>query len=956
MRRYCSFFYAFSVVIIVAAVFSASAQADEGQEEVVPPELIHEVSADYTDEAFDAGVEGTIVLELEIDSRGDVRNVEIIEGLGYGLDEAAVQAAREFAFNPATVDGDPISVILDFNMRFSLPVRPAGFEGRIADPITDEAIAGAEVSIRYRGDDYDPPPEATTTTDAKGAFSFREVPPGAYDVRLRIDEYRDFETDIELVGGQVVAVEYTVPREDDNIVGQVREAGTRSRLSAMEVTLLDATTQEPLRETFSESGGGFAFRGVPAGEYLLRVAGPDYVTASFELEVVDGEVTSGNFYIRAEDYDDFTVRTTERRERSEVSRQTLQLEEVRRMPGAGSDVVRAVQNLPGVARRPLAGQPIIRGADPEDTQIFLGGDNIPIAFHFLAGPAVINTEMISAVDFYPGNFGPEFGRATAGIIDIQTRSPKDDRLHGFVEADLLDTSAIIEGPISDRWSFALAARRSYYDLFLPTIYERVDADTFLIPRYYDYQGWTTYRSEGGEHKLEFSVYGSDDILELSLPDDEPEGDANIQTSALGFGNSFHRGQVRWEWTPDEIPLDTSLMTSFGRNSVAFDVADNLFFELDFYQSQTRYDTRLELSDDLLLRTGIDAQILKGDYAFEFGVIDSSPDSLSDDGQDEPPNIPDEGLRDEGSQWQVLPAVYTELQYELFDRWMVIPGLRADYFSDVRQTSVSPRFSTRFAMTDEWVLKGGVGLFTQPPIPGQTDEVVGNPNLTFERAMHYAVGTEWQPTQYLELDTSLFFRANSDLVRTTSAETIDDEGQRRPLIYDNTGEGRAYGWEILLRHYPRNQFFGWISYTLSRSERRNRATGQWDLFNTDQTHILGLVAGYSLPWRLDISGRLRIVSGNPETPIVGAAFDADADMYRPRRGDPNSIRAATFNQLDLRLDRRFVFDTWNMSVYLDITNVYNATNPEGTQYNYDYTEQEPLRGLPFLPTIGVSARF
>ena len=933
-------------------------QPDEEQPaggEIVAPELLYEESADYTDEAFDARIEGSVVLELEIDTAGDVVGVEVIEGLGYGLDDAAVAAAERFGFRPATVDGEPVSVVLDFTVNFSLPTLPAEFEGTVVDPDTDRGIAGAQVSIRYADGDRDPPPEATTATDDDGRFIFREVPPGTYDVVLRLDEYRDFETDIDLVGGETTGVEYRVRSEDDNVVGQIREAGTRSRLSAMQVTLLDAETQETVREDFSEAGGEFAFRGVPAGDYLLRVSGPDYVTASFEIEVVDGEMTTGNFYVRAEDYDGLTVRTTERRERSEVNRQTLGLDEVRRLPGAGSDVVRAVQNLPGVARRPLAGQPIIRGAAPEDTQIFLGGDNIPLAFHFLAGPAVINTEMIDSVDFYPGNFSSRFGRATAGVIDIQTRSPKDDRLHGMMEIDLLDASAIIEGPISERWSFAFSARRSYYDLFLPAIFEAADASAVVLPRYYDYQGWTTYRSEDGDHKVEIFGYGSDDVLEITLPDDQPQGTTTVSSAEAGFGNSFHRAQVRWEWTPEDSGLDTELMTSFGHNTLGFDVAENLFFDLQFLQSQTRYDLRYRVSDDLRLSAGVDTQIARGNVGYEFVQFDDSPDNFSDDGLNEPPPIPDEGVSGQQTEWLLYPAVYSEMEYEIFDRWMLRPGVRLDYYSDIDEISVSPRFTTRFGLTDEVALKGGIGLYTQPPIPGQADPNVGNPDLTYERAIHYALGTEWQPAEYLELDTTLFYRDNSDLIRTTSAQTIDDDGQRRPLIYDNSGDGRAYGWEILLRHYPRDKFFGWISYTLSRSERLDR-DGQWVPYTADQTHILTLLAGYSLPWNLDISGRLRLVSGNPQTPIIGASYDADQDLYRPQRGAPNSIRGPTFNSLDLRLDRRFVFDRWTMSIYLDVTNAYNATNAEGTQYNYDYTESAPLRGLPILPTLGISARF
>ncbi len=941
-----------AVTIFVAAFFLPGGA--NAEPEVVPPSLVHEVEAQYTDEALDARIEGEVVVDIQIDDQGQVADVELLEGLGYGLDEAAIDAVEQFRFRPATVDGQPVPVVIDYTIRFSLPTLPAAFEGTIEAADDGGPIANATITIRYAGDDFDPPPEATETTNRQGRFAFDDLPAGLYTVHLQLQDHGDVDTDIELVAGETSEANYTVSPADVVFQGQIREAGTRDRLAGMRLQILDPDSGDVLRDDFSERGGRFAFRGLEPDDYLLRVSGSGYSTTSFEFDIADGQVTSGNFYIRADDYGGLTVRTTEDRPRSEVDRQTIGLEEIRRVPGAGTDVVRVVENLPGVARTAFGGQPIIRGAAPQDTEIFLEGDPIPNAFHFLAGPAVVATEMIDSVDFYPGNFSTAFGRATAGIVDLRTRSPRDDRFAGFAEVDLLDASAIIEGPITDNISFALAGRRSYYDLFLPSLLERAGSDTFISPRYYDYQAWTTYRSDGGNHKLELFVYGSNDALEIRFPDDEPEGDTRVQTTGAGFDTFFDRAQFNWEWTPESLPLDTSLMASYGRNQFGFEVADNLFFDLSFFQTQFRYDTRLDIADNLELRSGLDIQLSSGTAEFAAPPFDAEPDATAGGGP--PFTLPEEGVDSISDQTLYYPAVYSEFDYTIADRWTLTPGLRLDYYGDVDRWAPAPRFSSRFDVTDDWTAKGGIGLFTQPPIPGQTDDTLGNPDITFESATHYAVGAEWTPRDFLEVDTTIYLRRNHDLVEPSSNQQVDDDGQRQPQVFSNDGRGRAYGWELLLRHYPRNDFFGWVSYTLSRSERLDTDDGDWFLVDTDQTHILTLVAGYSLPRNFDISGRFRLVSGNPDTPVVGATFDADQDTYRPRRGPTNSVRNATFNQLDLRLDRRFVFDTWQMSAYLDISNVYNATNPEGTQYNYDYSESAPLRGLPFLPTLGISARF
>jgi hypothetical protein len=177
-----------------------------------------------------------------------------------------------------------------------------------------------------------------------------------------------------------------------------------------------------------------------------------------------------------------------------------------------------------------------------------------------------------------------------------------------------------------------------------------------------------------------------------------------------------------------------------------------------------------------------------------------------------------------------------------------------------------------------------------------------------------------------------------------------------VTFLNEGEGRAYGAEILLRHYPQNRFFGWLAYTISRSERRDLETGEFVPFEFDQTHILTLVAGYNFPYGIDVSSRFRLVTGSPFTPIVGSSLDVDQDSYNPVYGEQNSARNPTFQQLDLRIDKKFVFQSWILGLYLDVQNVYYAKNQEGIRYNYDFTDQEPVMGLPITPTLGISAEF
>jgi hypothetical protein len=90
--------------------------------------------------------------------------------------------------------------------------------------------------------------------------------------------------------------------------------------------------------------------------------------------------------------------------------------------------------------------------------------------------------------------------------------------------------------------------------------------------------------------------------------------------------------------------------------------------------------------------------------------------------------------------------------------------------------------------------------------------------------------------------------------------------------------------------------------------------------------------------------------------VGAVFDSDADAYAPVYGATNSERQTAFHQLDVRVDKHWLFDTWKLTAYLDVQNVYNRKNAELSSYNYDYSESKPTAGLPFIPSFGIKGDF
>ncbi len=118
------------------------------------------------------------------------------------------------------------------------------------------------------------------------------------------------------------------------------------------------------------------------------------------------------------------------------------------------------------------------------------------------------------------------------------------------------------------------------------------------------------------------------------------------------------------------------------------------------------------------------------------------------------------------------------------------------------------------------------------------------------------------------------------------------------------------------------------------------------------HLLTAL-GTWLPGRgWSLGARVRVVSGNPSTPVVGSIYDASADVFVPLYGAKNAERLGTFFALDIRVGKVWKFRDWSLELYLDTQNVTNRGNPEGWTYSYDYARRTETTGLPILPILGL----
>jgi hypothetical protein len=245
------------------------------------------------------------------------------------------------------------------------------------------------------------------------------------------------------------------------------------------------------------------------------------------------------------------------------------------------------------------------------------------------------------------------------------------------------------------------------------------------------------------------------------------------------------------------------------------------------------------------------------------------------------------------------------------------------------------------------LKGSAGIYHQPPrfilpLPGLDIMPL---RFGLLRSYQTSLGVEVPLENRFELTAEGFFNymdptifdlsvnqatlveeGNATLVPTM---TVTDDDQQmfidrltRPQL------GRSYGAEFLLRRQAKSGLFGWISYTLSRSERYR--DGAWTPYDFDRTHLVNVVAGLPLRRNWDVGARVQYQSGKPATTTEGY----------------NTARTAGYVRFDVRVDKRVVWRNWLLDFYVDVTNI--ALLPE------EVSAGQVIRYV--LPTVGLRGRF
>ncbi|MCX7943339.1 MAG: carboxypeptidase regulatory-like domain-containing protein [Deltaproteobacteria bacterium] len=729
------------------------------------------------------------------------------------------------------------------------------------------------------------------------------------------------------------------------IGGVVLESGTRTPIGFASVickNLDDKTTTT----TETDEKGRFEFFNLKDGVYKITILAAGYKKFETQELLEKDQELNVKYYVMRTSYNEFETIVRGKKEKKEIVKRTIEREEISKLPGTGGDAIRVIQNMPGVARTILnTGGLIVRGSRPQDTRVFIDGMPLPILFHFYGLTSTYNSEMLSAIDFYPGGFSPEYGNTSAGIVELKRREPKTDRLHGYLDVNIVETSTMVEGPLSSNLSFAAAFRRSYVDFIISKIAENIDEfDMTVAPKYYDYQVQLNYKP-GSKDSVDLGIFGSRDAFEMVFKEPIAEVDP-LASGLFNAGTMFHTAIAKWIRRGDMTRLES--MFGIGYVNFDFGMFERLKISMDRLNFVWREKLERNISERLKLTIGSDIHLV---YVGADVLAPQIPKNMVDAFK---PLSNSSYTKTDEDEITFIPASFMEFDINLIKKLRLLPGVRVGYMDPTRELTIEPRMRVFYDLTNTLQLKFATGLYRQIPNPSYLSKDYGNPRLHSLYAIQNGLGAEYKFTEDISLDVEAFYKYAWDIAYA-NPRSSENNIELEPR-YLNTGVWRAYGVEVFLRHSPTKVFSGWVSYTLSRSEYYEHEGMSYRISPWDQTHILTLLTLFKLPRNWDIGFRFRLVSGNPTTLLKSGVYMSDYNYYLPIYEGVNNDRMPLFHQLDFRVDKKFIFDKWILSGYIDIQNVYNHRSVEGVIYNYDYTQRQWLEGLPIIPSFGLKAEF
>jgi outer membrane receptor protein involved in Fe transport len=628
-----------------------------------------------------------------------------------------------------------------------------------------------------------------------------------------------------------------------------------------------------------------------------------------------------------------------------------------------ADAVTSLQMLPGVAcNGSFDATMYIRGGNSYEIIGIL--DNTPIYKPYFFGGrlSIFNPKLIENIDFYPGGYDARANQSLSGIIDVKTKDGNYQEFEGEIEINLTDMNSVFSMPIEkDKSSLLVSYRRSWYDLLISAMASESDS-AMALPFIEAFQSKYTNKLTK-DHKLTINLAGFHEGVATELSK-ENSNDSSIEG----------------EWNYDSKRIISSIQLDSIINK---ELVNNITF------SYNKWDAFYKLGGDMDMDSEAKAETItiRDDLTYE----------LNDSHKLQFGGLFYKYIDNEKMSWVILPNPYEAgsvtrdstytindtfsiLGAYIQDVWTIDPkhkltfGGRLDYtqIGDYRGNPIfHPRLSYLFEYDKDTKFKAYYGKYSQMIVKSSYNSINGSDvagslaDVRPEIAYHYGAGVERYLAENTLFKAEVFYKDYTDM--------IIDSGSYLENDYSNIGQGKASGLEVMLQKFDGKDFEGWLTYTYSKTERKD-ALG-WYVPDYDVTHMINLYGDIKVKDKESLILAVKYSSGRPYTPIDSFNVNQTTGSDEVVEGEYNSARLPDYFRVDLwyewQLDNLIVpipffpsngekafgiFPTCKGKLRLGAYNVLGTKNKIGEYWDSDTNSQAFILDLPFLPVFGITYEF
>ncbi|SNS31119.1 Outer membrane receptor proteins, mostly Fe transport [Belliella buryatensis] len=751
--------------------------------------------------------------------------------------------------------------------------------------------------------------------------------------------------------------------------------------------------------TVSDENGNYKIEGIKPGLYNIRASFIGFKSKTvFEVQVTRARAVQLDFELEEEasDLNEVVVNSEfSRSDETPLSVRRLNANEIERYPGGNRDISRVIQSLPGVASTAsFRNDIIIRGGAPNENKFYIDEIEVPVINHFATqgssgGPVgILNVNLIKNVEVITGGFPANRMNSLSSFFEFELKEGRRDKMFTQLTVGASELTLSNEGPLGEKTTYLISARRSY----LQGLFRLLGLP--FLPTFNDFQFKTTTKFND---KTELTLIGVGAIDQFALNFDVPNNETEEEREERLFrldnlpissqwnyatGAKLKRFRQNGFWT---FILSRNMLNNEAYKYLNNDETDaaNLLFDYTSQESENKFRAENSIfGKGYSLKYGVN-------YEFARYLINNfDRASLSQDGGII--NINNTAF------FNSYGAFISGTRTFQDERLLLSGGIRMDG-SDFGVTAqnplnqISPRLSISYQFKPNffWTANGGI-YYQKPPYTAlgfrnNEGELVNQLNdIRFIRSSQLITGIERVlPEKNRRFTIEAFYKHyNNYPTSVRNGIALANLGADFGVIGNepvaSNAEGRAYGIEFLAQQRLFNNFYGIAAVTLVRSEFTNPNTDGFIPSSWDNRFIITMTAGKRFGKNWELGGRWRFLGGAPYTP-----FDLEASTLRNNwdlRGagilDFNNIngqRLQSFHQLDLRIDKKYFFDKWNLNWYFDVQNAYNFKaqqpselipnrNPEGG-INIDPNDSNRylIRSVrstagTVLPTIGIIIEF